>query len=136
MEDRGLEIVVHPLFLHTLPKRTPVKALQQPRKVTQLPKDMLQCIAQHIGSARDLCTYARLCTTTWCLAQNEALWQKLCCTKFNTPQSLPEAATFTWKEIYRLHHKVLHDVLMQRRPDKLLDIGRGAVLHISVPVMA
>ena len=37
--------------------------------------------------------------------------------------------------VCRYQHRLLYDILMYRRPDKLVNLGNG-ILYINIPVMA
>ena len=56
-----LALVVHPLFLHTLPKELP----KPPRQWDSLPGALLHKVAAALTSAQDLATFEVLNRSCW-----------------------------------------------------------------------
>ena len=63
METRwvnGREIIVHPNFRHTLPAERP----PPPARWQSLPADVLHRVAALLPSAKDLCSFERICRSS------------------------------------------------------------------------
>ncbi|KAK9826098.1 hypothetical protein WJX81_002628 [Elliptochloris bilobata] len=59
-------------------------------------------------------------------ANDDQLWRELCLLDFNSPRH--GRMGVTWRALYKYNHQVLYDVLLVRRPGKVLDLGNGFIL--------
>lgn len=59
----GRAIIVHPNFQHTLPAR---RVSPLPARWQNLPLDVLHRVAARLASARDLCSFERICRSSRC----------------------------------------------------------------------
>ncbi|KAK9814596.1 hypothetical protein WJX72_008413 [[Myrmecia] bisecta] len=139
-----MAIIVHPQHLQTYLQymqslaAAPKPVARAPAHWEHLPLDILHNIATHLHTAKELVRFEQICKSSRAAAQDDNLWRKLCCTKFNTPpHSTEKNGSMPWKELYRYNHRVLYDVLMFRRPEKLVHLGNGVILiNMGVPVVA
>ncbi|KAK9832306.1 hypothetical protein WJX74_005842 [Apatococcus lobatus] len=125
-EDKR-DIIVHPRFWHTVLTLPVTQAPKPPTRWDELPLAALYNIASHCQTAQELCIFGRICKTARTAADDDLLWRKLCCAKFNSSPS-QKTDKASWQALYRFNHRVLYDVLMCRRPDKILDLGQGAIV--------
>jgi hypothetical protein len=66
----GRAIIVHPNSQHTLPAR---RACPLPARWQNLPVDVLHRVAARLASARDLCSFERICRSSRCGADGAPL---------------------------------------------------------------
>ncbi|DBA97148.1 hypothetical protein WJX77_010437 [Trebouxia sp. C0004] len=127
-QERAL--VVHPLFVHTLPKHAP----RPPQRWGSLPSAILHKLASALTTAQDLTTFEVLSRSCWVAAQDDELWKRLCYQKFSPPRSAP---CKNWKALYRFNHSLLHQVISQtkhtRRP---FFVQAQSSIHIRVSAFA
>eukprot|EP00884_Botryococcus_braunii_P015790 jgi/Botrbrau1/2895/Bobra.0036s0037.1 len=129
-DTRVLDIIVHPSFKHTLPTRSSPPAARV--RLQDLPIDTLYEVCRAMSSARDLCLFEMLCRDCRSAASNDDLWKRSCLSTFPVIGNVHIVAPLTWREVYRFNHKLFYDVLVYRRPDKLLDLGHG-MIFLNIP---
>ncbi len=128
MQESKRDIIVHPRFLHTVVTLPVSQAPRPPTRWEELPLAALHVIAGHCQSAQELCNFTRICKASRCVlipgpalaeskmsgasltmvlafpcrtaSDDDQLWCRLCCTKFNSSPSQKNDTT-SWKALYR-----------------------------------
>ncbi|GFR44165.1 hypothetical protein Agub_g5335 [Astrephomene gubernaculifera] len=106
----GGQIIVHPMFVHTLHAGPEVRTLEE------VPQDVLELIASRVRTAQELCVLQ--CVSKRCreAASADELWKRLCMTRFAVPSSCSPPS---WQQLYRFNYEFLYKVLLSRSSEQL-----------------
>lgn len=72
---------------------------------------MIFNVGMHFQTSDQLCSAQMTCRFLRYVYKDDRLWKRLCQKNFCTPEQFVAAAGLTWKEAYRMHIKVLKEMV-------------------------
>ncbi|PNH03122.1 hypothetical protein TSOC_010829 [Tetrabaena socialis] len=111
----GGPIIVHPLYRHTLVHAPEVRTLEE------VPQDVLLLIAARVVTAQELCVLQRVSKRCRQAACSDALWKRLCMSRFAVPGSCSPPS---WQQLYKFNHTFLYQVLLSQSAERFSSYPR------------